>query len=87
VVVGAGCVGVAGPGGAVGVVTVGVAVVGGRTSGSDFSPQPARATVAAATAATIECLRRPPTFDPRFTPRNLTQLTWRPAAGARVVWS
>jgi hypothetical protein len=73
-VVGAGCVGVVAPGGAVGVVTVGVAVVGGRTSGSDFSPQPARATVAAATtAATIECLRRPPTFDPWFTPRNLTQ--------------
>ena len=51
-VVGAGCVGVVG--GGVGVVTVGVAVVGGRTSGSDFSPQPAMATVAAATAATIE---------------------------------
>jgi hypothetical protein len=59
----------------VGVVTVGVAVVGGRTSGSAFSPQPARAIAAAAIAATIECLRRPPAFDPRFTPRNLTQLT------------
>jgi hypothetical protein len=66
----------------VGVVAVGVAVVGGRTSGSAFSPHPARGIAAAAIAATIKRVRRPPAFDPRFTPRNLTQ-----AAGGFAPWS
>ncbi len=69
---GAGWVAVVPGAGAAGVVTVGVTVVGGWTSGSDFSPHPVAARVAdAATTRIGECSRLPPRFDPESTGSKL----------------
>lgn len=71
---GLGCVGVVPGTGVVGAVTVGVAVVGGWTAGSDFSPQPAATNVAeTAIPSVADRSRRRPAFDSKFTGGNLTQ--------------
>jgi len=71
---GAGCVPVVPGTVAVGAVTVGVAAVGGWTSGSDFSPQLEATNAAEAAIAKInDRIRLPPAIDPESTASKLTQ--------------
>lgn len=71
---GAGCVPVVPGTVAVGAVTVGVAAVGGWTSGSDFSPQLEATNAAEAAIAVInDRIRLPPAIDPESTASKLTQ--------------